>query len=83
MSGGERLLQAIILLLMTIGVVATDLGQGALLVSLFRMMRITIISIEVRVHLAEVWATGRALDQISKSLFTCRIEGGKLPWKFA
>ena len=24
----------------------------------------------------------RALNQISKSLFTCRIEGGKLPWHF-
>ena len=56
-SGGERLLQAIILLLMTIGMAATDLGQGPLLVSLFRMIMITIISVEVRVYLAEVWAT--------------------------
>ena len=28
-------------------------------------------------------AISRALDQISKSLFTCRIEGGKLSWQFA
>ena len=25
----------------------------------------------------------RVLNKISKSLFTCRIEGGKLPWRFA
>ena len=56
-SNGERLLQALILLLMTIGMIATDLGQGLLPVSLFHVMRITIISVEVRVHPVKVWAT--------------------------
>ena len=53
-SDGERLLQALILLLMTIGMTTAGLGQGPLLMSLFRMMRITIISVEVRVHPAKV-----------------------------
>ena len=55
-SDRERLLQALILFLMTIGMTTTGLGQGPFLMSLFRMMRITIISVEVRVHPAKVWA---------------------------
>ena len=54
-SDGERLLQALTLLLMMMRMVAIGLGQGLLLVSLFHMMRITIISIEIRACLAKVW----------------------------
>ena len=47
------------------------------------MMRTTIIGEKAKVH----WVLGndamsRALHQISKSPFTRRIEGGKLPWRF-
>ena len=55
LSDGERLLQALILLLMTIRMATIVLGQGLLPVSLFHMMRITIISVGVGVHLAKVW----------------------------
>ena len=53
-SDKERFLQALTLLLMTMGMTAIGLGQGLLPVSLFRMMRITIISVGIRVHLAKV-----------------------------
>ena len=53
-SSRERLLQVLILLLMMIEMAATDPGQGPLPISLFRMMRITIISVEVRVHPVKV-----------------------------
>jgi len=55
-SNEERLLQSLILLLMAMGMAATGLGQGLLLMSLFCIMRITIISVEVRIHPAKVWA---------------------------
>jgi len=53
-SNGERLLQALTLLLMTMGMAAISLGQGLLPMSLFRMMRIVIITVGIRVHLAKV-----------------------------
>ena len=53
-SDKERFLQALTLLLMTMGMTAIGLGQGLLPVSLFRMMRITIISVGIRVHLIKV-----------------------------
>ena len=53
-SDGERLLQALTLLLMMMRMVAIGLGQGLLLVNLFHMMRITVISIEIRARLAKV-----------------------------
>ena len=49
-------LQVLALLLMTIVMIATDPGLGLLLVSLFRVIRITIISGEGRVRLTKVWA---------------------------
>ena len=55
-SDEQRILQALTLLLMTMGMTAIGLGQGLFLVSLFRMMRIAIISVGIRVHLAKVWA---------------------------
>ena len=55
-SDEKRLLQALVLF-MKIGMAATGLGQGPLPVSLFRMIKITIISVEVKVHPAKVWAT--------------------------
>ena len=53
-SDGERLIQALTLLQIMMGMVVIGLGQGLLLVSLFPMMRITIISVGIRVHLAKV-----------------------------
>ena len=53
-SNGERLLQALTLLQMMIGMAAISLGQGLLPVCLFRMMRIAIISVGIKVHLAKV-----------------------------
>jgi len=55
-SNGEKLLQVLTLLLMTIGMATIGLGQELLSVSLFRMMRIVVISVGIRVHLAKVWA---------------------------
>ena len=56
-SDGERLLQALILLLMTIRMATIVLGQGLLPMSLFHAIRITIIGREVRVLLTTVWVT--------------------------
>ena len=56
MSDGERLLQALTLLLITMGMKAIGLGQGLLTVSLFCVMRIAVISVGIRVHLIKVWA---------------------------
>jgi len=53
-NDGERLLQALTLLLMTMGMAVIGLGQGLLPVSLFLMMRIAIISAEIEAHLAKV-----------------------------
>ena len=47
-------IQALTLLRMMIGVVATGPDQGLPLVSLFRAIRITIINVEIRAHLAKV-----------------------------
>ena len=55
-NDGERLLQVLTLLLMTMGMTTIDLGQGLLPVSLFCMMRTVIVSGGVRVHLVKVWA---------------------------
>ena len=52
-NDGERLLQALTLLLTTIGMAAIGLGQGLLPVSLFCMIKITIMSTETRAHLAK------------------------------
>ena len=49
-------LQVLALLLMTIVMIATGPGLGLLLVSPFRVIRITIIGGEGRVHLTKVWA---------------------------
>ena len=54
---GEGPLQALTLLRMMVGMVVTSPDQGLPLVSLFRAMRITIISAEIRAHLARVWVT--------------------------
>ena len=62
--------------------VVTDSGQGFLLVSLSRVIRTVTISAEIRARLVKCLgndAMSRALNQISRSPFTCRIEGGKLP----
>ena len=53
-NDGERLLQALALLLMTMGMTVISLGQGPLLVSLFHMMRIAIMSVEAKARLLEV-----------------------------
>ena len=55
-SNGERLLQALTLLLMTMGMAAIGLGQGLLPMSLFHMMKTIITNGGVRVHPAKVWA---------------------------
>ena len=52
----EGLLQILTLLLTMIEMVATGPSPGLLLVSLFRMMRITTINVEARVHTPRVWA---------------------------
>ena len=57
MINREGPLQALTLLRMMVGMVATGPDQGLPLVSLFRAMRITIISAEIRAHLARVWVT--------------------------
>ena len=53
-SNGEGLLQILTLLLMMIEMTVTGPGQGLPPVSLSRVMRITIISIEIRARLAKV-----------------------------
>ena len=52
----EGLLQILTLLLTMIEMVATGPSPGLLPMSLFRMMRITTINVEARVHTPRVWA---------------------------
>ena len=52
-SNGERLLQDLIPLRMMMGMATIGLGQGLPPVNLFRMMRVTIISVGIRVHLTK------------------------------
>ena len=77
----EGLLQILTFLLIMMEMAITGPGRGLPLVSLSLVMRITTISVNTRDYLAKAWKTtmSRALNQISKSPFTPRIKGGKLP----
>ena len=78
----EGLLQILTFLLIMMEMAITGPGRGLPLVSLSLVMRITTISVNTRDCLAKAWkmTMSRALNQISKSPFTPRIKGGKLPW---
>ena len=54
MSNRERLLQILTFPLMMIDMIVTGPGQGLPLVSPSHMMRVTIISAEIRAHLVKV-----------------------------
>ena len=56
-SDGEELLQILTFLLLMIGMVVTEPGQGLIPISLSHVMRIIIMSVKIGAHLAKALET--------------------------